>query len=130
MTIWASVTLSATWGVFCQDLLAREWGIASTPASSVTTDIAVHVANVVFIVFVELVVCLKLKRLAPKYETVLHGKPNAFEEKRVLETTEVLQMAILPQRHMQIAHAKGKLLGQGVDGRGINGRARQCGVRV
>ena len=90
VAVWASVTLSVARWMFGQDLLAREWGVTSAPAISVATDIAIHVANVVFIVFVKLIIRLELKGLAPKDEAVLHGKSNAFNEKGVLKTTKVL----------------------------------------
>ena len=68
-------------------------------------------ADVVFVVFVEFVVCFLLEGGAPEDEAVVEGEPDAFEEERVLQAAEVLQVVVLTQREVEVAHAEGEMLG-------------------
>jgi hypothetical protein len=72
-------------------------------------------ANVVSVLLVELVVCEFVERAAPEHETFLEVEPNALEEKRVLETSEMLEVGIFAERAVQMGHACREVLGDMVN---------------
>ena len=84
MAVRAAVRFAAAGGVFGQDLLAREGGVALPAPRSVSTDVAVRVTHVVFVLLVEFVVCFLSEARAPEDEAIFQAQPDAFEEERVL----------------------------------------------
>ncbi len=110
MPIGTSMGFAAPGRVFGQDTLTGKWGVSSPPPDAVTTDIPIRIPDVIPIFFVERVVRDELEGLPPKDETILQGQPYSFEEERVLQAAKMFQMAVLAQCHVEIAHAKGKML--------------------
>lgn len=129
MAVRASMRLPSTGGVFGQDLLARERRIAPPPPRGVPADVPVRVPDVVAVLLVEDVVGVVLEALPPEEDAVVEGQPEAFEEERVLQPREVLEVRVLAQREVQVAHAEGEVRGEGVDGCGGDGGV-EGGVRV
>ena len=76
--------------------------------------------NIIFVLGVELVVCLALEGLAPEENTLFHGETNTLEEQGVLKSTKVLQMVVLAEVHMQATHAKREVLRELVNGAGCD----------
>ena len=72
-------------------------------------------AHVVFVLFVELVVGLFLEARAPENEAVFQAQADAFEEEGVLQPAVMLQVVIFAQVEVEVAHAEGEVLGEGVD---------------
>ena len=70
--------------VLREDLLAGERRVASTATGRVTAYIAVGVSDIVFVFFVEFIVCFFGERRAPEMDTFVEAEADAFEEKSVL----------------------------------------------
>lgn len=97
--------------VFGQDLLARVRRVASPAAVGVAADVAVRVADVVAVFFVEGVVGDEFEGLAPEDETVFEGEADAFEKEGVLEAAEVFEMRVFAEGGVEVLHAEGEVLG-------------------
>ena len=117
------MTLPTAGRMLREDFLAREWRVASATADGVAADVAVRVADVVPVVLGELVVGLGLEGVAPEDEAVFHGEAEAFEEERVLQAAEMLEVAVFAERHVEVSHAEGEVLREGVDRGGVDGNA-------
>lgn len=129
MAVRAPMRLARAGGVFSQDLLARERRVAPPAARRVAAHVPVRVPDVVAVFLVEGVVGVGLEGGAPEMDAVVEGEAKAFEEEGVLQAAEVLEMRVLAQGEVQVAHAEGKVRGEGVDGGGGDGGA-EGGVGV
>lgn len=65
-------------------------------------------------------ICDKLEGFAPEDDALLHVQTNALQEKRVLQSALVLQVAVLAQLAMQVLHAKREVRTQTVDAASMN----------
>ena len=72
-------------------------------------------AYIVLVLFVEFIVGLFLEARAPENEAVFQAQADAFEEEGVLQAAEVLQVVVFAQGEVEVAHAEGEVLGEGVD---------------
>lgn len=115
--------------MFGQDLLARERRVPPPATRRVPAHVAVRVPDVVAVFLVEGVVGVIFEALAPEVDAVVEGETEAFEEEGVLQAAEVLEVRVLAQGEVQVAHAEGEVHGEGVDGCGGDGGA-EGGVGV
>ena len=122
MAVRTAVRLARARRVLGQDLLAGEGRVAAPSPRGVPAHIPVRVPDVVPVFFVELVVRVVLEALSPEQDAVVQRQADAFQEEGVLQPAEMLQVAVLAQRHVQVAHAGGEVRGEGVDAGGGDGR--------
>jgi hypothetical protein len=104
-----------------EKFLAREGCVASPPAIRVAAYIPVGVPHVVFVLFVELVVGHQLEASAPKHNAFFEAEADAFEKERVLQATKVFEVGVATEGLVEVLHAEGEVLGEGVDGAGGDG---------
>lgn len=114
--------LAGTWQRLGQDLLARVRRVPSAAAVRVAADVAVRVADVVLVFLVEFVVGHELEGAPPEDDAFFQTEADAFEEERVLQTAVVLEVRVCAQRHVQVLHAEGEVLGECIDCAGVDGR--------
>ena len=85
---------TAGW-MLSQDFLAGKGRVSSSSASCVTTNVAIGMPDIVPVFLIEGVIRNKLEGLTPENKTVLQCQPNTFEEQGVLQSPEMLEMAVL-----------------------------------
>ncbi len=84
VSVRAAMCLSRARGVFGQDALAAEGAEATAAAVAVSPDVAIGVADVVAVFFVEGVVCEVPEARAPEDQGLLEREAYALHEERVL----------------------------------------------
>lgn len=105
-----------------QNLLTGVWFIvAPVPLEPV------RVPHIVPVLFVELVFSRVGEAGAPEDETFFDRKTNAFEEERVLQPAKMFEMFLGAEGAVEVEHAGGEVLGEGVDGGGGDGGAGERG---
>lgn len=97
MPVRAAVSLTRTRGVLSKNFLTAERTIAAASSVRISTNVAVRVADVVSVFFVERVICDLVEATPPKHETFFQVQTNTLEEQSVLETTVMLQVSIATQ---------------------------------
>jgi hypothetical protein len=91
--VGASVGLTAA-GYIRDEFLAGVRCVASAAAVGVAADVAVGVTDVVKVFLFELVVGDEFEAFAPEGDAFVHVEADAFEKERVLQSGEVLQVAV------------------------------------
>lgn len=94
MTVRAAVRLPSAGRVLREDLLTAERAVTSSSAIRVPADISVGVADVVLVVFVELIIGYLVEAAAPEHEALLQVETQALQEQCVLQTTVVFEMSV------------------------------------
>ena len=130
MPVRTAMALATSRRMLRQDFLARKGRISAAPPQRVATHVAVRVAHVVAVLFVEGVVGDEAEGAAPEEQAVLKGETQALEEERVLQAAEVLQVAVGAKGGMQVAHTEGEVLREGINGGSGDGRAGEGGVCI
>ena len=97
--------------------MARKRAIALPAAVGVAAYVAVGVADVIPVFFVEGgFVRLGGEAAAPEEQALVQAQPDAFEEKGVLQPAEVAQVRVGAQGAVQVGHAEREVLwGEAVD---------------
>jgi len=109
------VRLTSTRQGLGEEFLAGIRCVAAAATVCVAAHVAVGVADVVFVFFLEFLVGDELEAAAPEDEAFVEAEADAFEEEGVLQTPVVLEMRVVAQSVVQVAHAEGEVLGQCVD---------------
>ena len=86
--------------------------------------------DVVSVFLVKGIVGNKSEGVTPENEAVVHGETKSFEEKRILESAKVLQVAVLPEVEVQIAHTEGEVMRECIDRGSVDRSAGKDGIRV
>lgn len=76
--------LTRAWKRFSEKFLTRIRCIAAAAAICVTSNVSVGVTDVVFVFFLELVVCNQFERASPEYKTFIEAQTDALQEQGVL----------------------------------------------
>ncbi len=63
----------------------------------------------------DLTVSYELEALPPEDNTLVQAQTYPFQEQRVLQSRKMLQVAVLPQLAMQVAHAEWEVFTQAVN---------------
>ena len=90
--VWAAVRLTGAWEGLGEDLLARVGRVATASAVRVAAYVAVGVANVVAVFFLEFFVRHELEGAPPEDDTFVEAEADSLQEESVLQTTVVLKM--------------------------------------
>lgn len=87
---------------FREEFLARKGCVAASAPVGVTANVAVGMPDVVAVLFVEFVVGNEAETAAPEGEAFRQAETKPFEEERVLETSEVFEVLVLPESSVEV----------------------------
>lgn len=106
----ATVCLTRSRWVLCEDLLTAEWAVPVAAPVRVPANIAIGVPDVVPVVFVELIIRNLVEGLPPKRQTLLQIQSNTLQEQRVLQATKVLEVGVATEGPVKVRHAGWEML--------------------
>ena len=86
-------------------------------------------ADVVAVFFVESVVGVVFEAFAPEEYAIFQSQTDPFQEKCILQTSEVFKVRVLAEGEVQVSHAEWEVGGEVVDAGGGDGGA-EGGVGV
>lgn len=124
------MTFPRAGGVFRKYFLARERTIPLPPPTRIATHIAISMTDIIPILLIEFLIHNQSKTPPPKPETLLQTQAYALQKQRILQPAEMFQMRVFSEGHVQILHAEGEMLGEGVNGGGGYGGAGEERVGV
>ena len=105
VSIGASMGFASSWWMLGQDLLTRVRRVATTTAVGVSSNIAINMAHVIPVLLIEGIVCDLIEGLTPEHQAIFQVKTDTLQEEGILQSSEMLKMAILSESSVKMLHA-------------------------